>query len=186
MNSVIKISVGLLLAATLHIGGLSASAQSIAGLKGEFTSFSEFGHHPYGGAATVGWQLKMILVQMDMGYDRYSPMMQEGQTAGRGVIQRMHMDLSIMPRIYGNRSHSINAYLGAGVTGGVRFEDPAEGEPEGSAKSCFLPGVFPEVQGEFFVARRTALFVDVRVPYYFMEEAENPEVRYALGVRWMF
>ena len=126
-----------------------AGAQFIIGVKGE-SVYPDRGY-PVGIAVTVGRQMKMSMIEAGLGY---------------GINHRMHFDLSLLSRIYGNGNHSFNIYLGAGATGAEI-------------------GFYPVIQAEGFLMDRISLYADIRTPYYPMMENEKFEVRYALGLRYL-
>lgn len=136
-----------------------AGAQIMIGIKGEVASLAGLDGWLPGGAVTVGKQMKMAAVQADFGY----------------CPSAAHVDLSCMLRIYGNEDHSLDVYLGAGLTGDIRM-------PEGG-RNELMAGAFPVLQAEKFVSRRISLYADVRMPFMFFMAEERMSARFSLGIR---
>ena len=139
---------------------VAVKAQTVVGVKGEIASPAAAGDRA-GIAVMAGKQMKMGLAQADIGYNQSS----------------VHCDLSLLLRAFGDRSHSLNMYLGAGLTG---VADIASGSGK-----AFIAGAFPVMQVEAFISRRIALYADVRTPLMFIEHGVKATSRYSLGVRFL-
>lgn len=138
---------------------VAVKAQTVVGVKGEIASPAAGSRAGF--AVMAGKQMKMGLAQADIGYNPSS----------------VHCDLSLLLRAFGDRSHSLNMYLGAGLTG---VADIA-----GGSGNAFIAGAFPVMQAEAFISRRIALFADVRTPLMFIEHGVKTTARYSLGVRFL-
>lgn len=138
-----------------------AKSQTVVGVKGEIASPAVAGAGRAGFSVMAGKQMKMALAQADFGYNPSSA----------------HCDLSLLLRTYGNKDHSINMYLGAGLTGVVDID--------GSSGKTFVAGAFPVIQAEAFISRRISLYADVRMPLLFLEHDIRVGARYSLGIRYL-
>ena len=136
-------------------------AQLVLGIKGEIASSSSFNGCQAGGAVTVGKQMKIASIMADFGHTQ----------------SNTYVDLTFLLRIYGNEGHSINMYMGAGLTAGVW-------SPEENG-NVFIAGVFPAVQAETFITRRISLYADVRTPFMFLSDGGELTARYSLGIRYL-
>ena len=134
-------------------------AQFVFGIKGGLTTLAGLDGCLAGGAVTVGKQMKMTSLQADFGY----------------CPAAANVDLSCLLRIYGNKDHSTDVYLGAGLTAEIRLHDAGKNE--------LMAGAFPVLQAEQFISKRISLYADVRTPcMYFMDE-DRMSARFAAGIR---
>ena len=138
-----------------------ARAQLVLGIKGEIASFFPLKGCEAGAAVTVGKQMKIASLMADFGHTQSDT----------------HIDLSFLLRIYGNRDHSINIYIGTGLTADILLQ-----EEDGN---IIIAGGFPAVQAETFITKRLALYADVRTPYLFLADGGKFTTRYALGIRFL-
>lgn len=139
-----------------------ADAQVVFGMKGEISAPFGSDASQAGVATAIGRQMKMSLLQADIGYCATS----------------LHCDLSIFLRAYGNKEHSFNMYLGAGITG-------VAGLIKG-VNNGFAIGLFPAIQAETFVSKRISLYADIRTPFLLKKEDVKGRALYSLGVRFLF
>ena len=193
-----------------------ANAQFVFGVRGDVTSFKDFGHHPTGASLTFGNQMRISYLQVDLGYNRYGlvpsddtdvvPMKEGGETEistdallfdsndmesakadeAETIVHRVHLDVALMPRLYGNAKHSFNVYFGAGLTGGLEFLQAPEGVVEEDGRKDFFVGLFPVLEAEAFMTKKLAFFADVRTPYYFVADFKKFEPHCSLGFRMLF
>ena len=138
-----------------------AKAQFVLGISGEFASFPTVEGLHAGGAVVIGRQMKLAFVQAEIGYNPAA----------------IHCDLSYFLRIYGNKQHSFNMYLGAGLTG--IYEHGRRGS------NRIMAGAFPAIEAETFVSKRISLYADARTPFFFLSHEMEPCVRFSLGVRFL-
>ena len=157
MRNRIKIVICML--PLLLSGGPLAQAQTIIGLGGDVV-LSSSGEGPcFAAAVSPGLQMKMALLQASMGYD---------------TGHKVFMSLSFLPRIYGDREHEFNLYLGAGAAAAVI--------PAAAGRHRVRAGIYPSVQAEVFLTGKVALYAEI--PFY-MTDGITKEMRYSLGVRYM-
>ena len=145
----------------LFSAGQQAAAQFITGLGVEVV-VSPSGDGPcFAAVFSPGMQMKMASLQASIGYD---------------TEHKVFMSMAFLPRLFGNREHSFNLYLGAGAAAVIM--------PTADGKYVFRAGFYPSVQAEAFLTEKMAVYAEAKIPFY-MAEGITKEMRYSLGVRYM-
>lgn len=152
----------LFIALTVSLFPQEAGAQFVLGTKGGAVTLAGLEACLPSGALTVGKQMKMTSLEADFGY----------------CSAAAYIDLSCLLRIYGNKDHSMNVYLGAGLTAEIWL--PEDGKNE------LMAGAFPLLQAEKYISRRISLYADVRTPYMFFVDGDRMSARFAAGIRYLF
>lgn len=92
-----------------------------------------------------------------------------------------------MYRVAATRARSVNLYVGGGVFLGWELYDPFRKVPSyidtGFGSGTFIYGVAPALESEFFIARRLALTLGVRMPVSISSKTEILKLHLKAGIR---
>ena len=92
-----------------------------------------------------------------------------------------------MYRVAATRARSVNLYVGGGVYLGWELYDPFRKVPSyidtGFGSGTFIYGVAPALESEFFIARRLALTLGVRMPVSISSKTEILKLHLKAGIR---